>query len=393
MTIISSTKSSFWQVLVKAWISVQLYYKRIGTKGSDEKLGITWGLCAYNKLEINTWNPNNLHYGQPMKILFLLHKHNCHNQLATIKVEPAHTHVWNSISSSWIHLNQIEGGTSIQSTFNSSYEDKKDIPDVWCAKGKHIILRPPISPKLNNNSTILQELGLNTTQQRETWDLLWGHGKSKKISKFLCQVLTTNLTNLGLGSNSPKCQRCTKNVVETIRHCLFDCPMAHDVWSQICRLRKHLGITNPLNWRQVLLGCPEVLTIAKSLREAASCKCPRKHHEIKQSLSNAASIYLWELARASTLWHIWNARCDFVFRGLQVPIEVIILRIWKELVLSARMVQEEIEEKQLMNQDEDVHCLDEMFFICYHYRDILFRRGPLGCLTWFTNPPKWLINC
>jgi hypothetical protein len=129
------------------------------------------------------------------------------------------------------------------------------------------------------------------------------------------------------------------------------------------------------------------------LREAASCKCPRKHHEIKQSLSNAASIYLWELARASTLWHIWNARCDFVFHGLQVPIEVIILRIWKELVLSARMVQEEIEEKQLMNQDEDVHRLDEMFFICYHYRDILFRRGPQGCLTWFTNPPKWLINC
>jgi hypothetical protein len=57
------------------------------------------------------------------------------------------------------------------------------------------------------------------------------------------------------------------------------------------------------------------------------------------------------------------------------------------------MVQEEIEEKQLMNQDEDAHRLEEMFFFCYHYRDILFRRGPLGCLTWFTNPPKWLINC
>jgi hypothetical protein len=46
-----------------------------------------------------------------------------------------------------------------------------------------------------------------------------------------------------------------------------------------------------------------------------------------------------------------------------------------------------------MNQDEDVHRLDEMFFfICYHYRGTLFRIGPLGCLTWFTNPPKWLIN-
>jgi len=38
------------------------------------------------------------------------------------------------------------------------------------------------------------------------------------------------------------------------------------------------------------------------------------------------------------------------------------------------------EKKQLMNQDEDVHRLDEMFFIRYHYRrGTLFQRGPLGC--------------
>lgn len=359
----------------------------------------------YNKVKLS-WTPYNLHLGQALQ-------NSCHplsnygcpyisgSKECTSAAELAMTQLWDPNNAQWLHIDHISSSSariaeqpSVSLGEQQEHEGHNHHQQVtWCVQGKKITLKP-VPAKLSRGSELLQEMGLTIQQQCHTWDLLWERGKPKKVSQFLWRILTKNLP---VGASSvgkvSKCARCLQNAQETIRHCLFDCPKAQNVWTRVCRFRRHLGIMEPVTWEQVLLGSSEVRSIQESLRHGSSSRCiPQDRQRIRKSLKNAASIYLWELVRAFTLWNIWTARCSFVCHHRDVPVDVIILRIWNELLLSARSLQEDIKEKLLMHQYERAHRLDEMFWVCYHYKDTLFKKGAQGSLSWYTNPPMWLLS-
>lgn len=181
---------------------------------------------------------------------------------------------------------------------------------------------------------------------------------------------------------------CTQHAVVTIRHCLYDCPKAKVVWSRM----QHLGITEPLSWRRILLGSTEVLKIHKLIKITSCSTSPQQHARIRRRLQLAAPTYLWEIAQAFTLWHIWVARRDFVCHHQKLPVNVIVLRIWDELLFSAKLVQKDIRENSLKQQSEVAQHLNDIFWCCYHFQNTLFTRDSKGNVQWIAEPPLWLLH-
>ena len=316
-------------------------------------------------------------------------------------------HVWDSNSEQWESTCTHAPTPTPSSTTTTDHETHVVITqqqDVWCVHGRKMVFKNPsgwpTSPA-HRGSEFLQEMGLSSHQQCQTWDLLWERGKPKKVSKLLWNVLSKNLpvgasraALEGEEEVSLRCARCSETLsIETIRHCLYDCPKASEVWGRIARFHKHLGITEPMSWDRVLLGYPEVLKIHEHLHRARSRDClSQERRRLRDLLKKMTPLYIWELVRAITLWAIWAARCSFVCYKHEVPVEVVILRIWKELVSTTRLVQQEIMEKLLSHQHDAAHRLGEMFWVCYDYKDTIFRKGNQGKLLWFKSPPLWLLH-
>jgi hypothetical protein len=314
-------------------------------------------------------------------------------------------HVWDSHSEQWESSCTL-APTPTPSSTTTDQENHVVITqqDVWCVHGRKMVLRNPsgwpTSPA-HRGSEFLQEMGLSSHHQCQTWDLLWERGKPKKVSKLLWNILSKNLpvgasraALEGEEEVSLRCARCSETLsIETIRHCLYDCPKASEVWGRIARFHKHLGITEPISWDRVLLGNPEVLKIHEHLQRARSRDCsPQERRRLRDLLKKMTPLYIWELVRAITLWAIWSARCSFVCYKHEVPVEVVILRVWKELVSTTRLVQQEIMEKLLSHEHDAAHRLGEMFWVCYDYKDTIFRKGNQGKLLWFKSPPLWLLH-
>ena len=64
---------------------------------------------------------------------------------------------------------------------------------VWCAGGKKITLKPAMTTQANEGSRFLQEMGLSSKAQCQTWNLFWKRGKPNFVSHFLWQILTDKL--------------------------------------------------------------------------------------------------------------------------------------------------------------------------------------------------------
>lgn len=319
------------------------------------------------------------------------------------------THVWKQKSKKWMQVRPAGKApaaarpTPLRDTSATLQQPKQQQNSyrqhVWCADGKKITLKPAMTTQANEGSRFLQEMGLSIQAQCQTWDLLWERGKPRQVSHFLWQMLTNNLENCPRGSSSRKCARCvmcTQHAVVTIRHCLYDCPKAKAVWARMLRFRQHLGITEPLSWRRILLGSTEVLKIHKLIKIAScttpSTSGPQQHGRIRRRLAFAAPTYLWELTRAFTLWHIWVARRDFVCHRREFPVNVIVLRIWDELLSSAKLVQKDIFENSLTQQSEVVQHLNDIFGYCYHFQNTLFTRDSKGNVQWNAEPPLWVLH-
>lgn len=317
-------------------------------------------------------------------------------------------HVWDPTSEQWESSCAALAPTSTppSTTTTEDRENKVMIMqhDVWCVHGRKMVLKNPSgwpAGPAHRGSEFLQEMGLSSHQQCQTWDLLWERGKPKKVSKLLWNILSKNLpvgaSRAALEGEEEvplRCARCPEtSSIETIRHCLYDCPKASEVWGRMARFHKHLGITEPITWDRVLLGCPDVLKIHEHLQRARSRDClSPERRRLRDLLKKMTPRYIWELVRAITLWAIWAARCNYVCYQHEVPVEVVILRIWKELVSTTRLVQEEIMQKLLSHDPDAAHRLSDMFWVCYDYKDTIFKKGNQGKLLWFKNPPLWLLH-
>ena len=93
---------------------------------------------------------------------------------------------------------------------------------------------------------------------------------------------------------------------------------------------------------------------------------------------------LWNFVSSSTLWYIWEARCQRLLGRLIIPIEEVLKSIWQEMVLTMRARFDAIV------GDSDSALARRQTFLA-HWKNLGFLEISGANIRWIMAPPRWLF--
>ena len=139
-------------------------------------------------------------------------------------------------------------------------------------------------------------------------------------------------TWLQFGGRPPDCTGCG-HPQESQRHCLWDCPLAQQVWTRLLRLASGEYFTwGAVAWG-TLAGCAlgyETEADSRALRgqQLEVVPCP----DFSSRECSLDRDQRWELISSLGMWFVWRARCRRIFEGRTVPAAETVRDFWVELI-------------------------------------------------------------
>ena len=133
-------------------------------------------------------------------------------------------------------------------------------------------------------------------------------------------------TWLQFGGRPPDCTGCGY-FQETQRHCLWDCPLAQQIWGRLLRLVRSEWFTwGSVAWSTLsgpALGYEALEDgVALQYRHQSLERAPAP--DFSSSPSTEDRYLRWELISSLGLWFVWRARCRRIFEGRTVsPVETL----------------------------------------------------------------------
>lgn len=178
-------------------------------------------------------------------------------------------------------------------------------------------------PKVNCPQIKLQELGVAEEESKATVDLLWAKDKPANVQFFVWQAISKGLPTgswVARMSLPSECNCCARRIQETLEHYLSTCIYVRKVWRYTCTIRHALGLLEVLSWKE------KITSIRPRIRQIRTY--------VPSRINPIAS---WDVLRAYTLWRIWCARCDLVFRAEPFNITQVYHNVWRDKVYATQV--------------------------------------------------------
>ena len=224
------------------------------------------------------------------------------------------------------------------------------------------------------------------------WKGLWRLHMPEKIKLFWWQI-GHNVIPVGewLGKRGGPigCPLCS-SPIESLRHCLWDCPQAQKVWDRVTRLLAACEVVGTASWSAAAWIDHSTDRWTDAFNADTWCYVCTGGQigkiRFKRDLLSASPRFLeiWRLIAGFTLWYVWKARCLKVFQDRVQPPEEVIMDIWFALISCLRGQLDEV-----CNHSNDVATARLRFWQKWRNTPMvtLGESGP----RWNYQPPRWLF--
>ena len=149
-------------------------------------------------------------------------------------------------------------------------------------------------------------------------------------------------TWLSYGGRPPDCSGCG-HPQETQSHCLWDCPLAQQIWRRILRLYSYRGGEHIFTWGAVAwstLSGPalgyETTADSLALQAQRGHLLPIQPPDYSTTPWSGEGDPRWELISSLALWFVWRARCRRIFEARPIPPAETVRDFWMELIHTLR---------------------------------------------------------
>ena len=109
--------------------------------------------------------------------------------------------------------------------------------------------------------------------------------------------------------------------LESLRHCLWDCPQAQKVWDRVTRLLVACEVEGTTSWSAAawidhsVERWTDVVNVDSWCYVCTRGKIIQIRFERGLLPTSPRFPEIWMLIAGFTLWYIWKARCLKVFQG------------------------------------------------------------------------------
>ena len=132
---------------------------------------------------------------------------------------------------------------------------------------------------------------------------------------------------------------CRLNAIETLKHCLWECQAAQQVWKRVARIMAFMFRDGTFSW-----GMAVWATVSQPL-----CQYEASSHELTIKIQGGKLVVeqgtrvevpimdkemqgVWELLCTTTMWYIWTARCSKIFDNTETYPAESVKNVWIQLV-------------------------------------------------------------
>ena len=133
-------------------------------------------------------------------------------------------------------------------------------------------------------------------------------------------------------------------MLESIRHCLWDCCEAQQAWMRVARILQKQRMTVDISWGSVVwssllskishydsnLGSTTTISILERMLSRIPMNL------IQHNKPTHKQSELWNLVSSCTMWHVWRARCSRVINTIICQPMQVVQAVWLELMLSLK---------------------------------------------------------
>ena len=224
------------------------------------------------------------------------------------------------------------------------------------------------------------------------WRRLWGYEQSRRSVVFQWLVAHRGVavgTWLRFGGLPPDCTGCGY-FAESQRHCLWDCPLAQQIWIRILRLLPREG--QLFTWGAVSWGSLTGPGVGYETEvDSVVLQCQR---QLFVRVDPPFAFPLdgggenrdphWELISSLALWFVWRARCRRVFEDRVVPPAETIRDFWLELIHTLRGQFD-----RMQGESDRAGRRREAFLRLWGHPPFCSLLG--GTVRWCYRPPVWLF--
>ena len=232
--------------------------------------------------------------------------------------------------------------------------------------------------------------GLTTVFLTDFWMRLWESRQARRSVTFLWLVAhrgTAVGVWLAYGGHSPACSRCGY-AQESQRHCLWDCPLAQQIWRRILRLFAGTTEAQTFTWGAaawITRSGPALRYETEISSQAIIARGGRTFTGPVPDLAThpwtTERDRRWELIGSLAVWFIWRSRCRQVFEGIAVPPAETIRDFWLELIHTLRGQYE-----RLQGSSDSMERARFAFLQLWGKEPFYIQRSR----RWQYQPPVWL---
>ena len=258
--------------------------------------------------------------------------------------------------------------------------------------GRHILMRKKSSRISAANFWYMQ--GMSRGFVSLFWHDLWEREQARKVTAFHWLLVHRAVPVLEWyhrptdHSICPSCQLAS----ESIRHCLWDCHLAMEVWLRILRILQKVGMALFVSWGSIVWSSllPQVVQYDSTTGSStAVAVTPTRIFRVPLDMVHPNPMMerlskIWELLGSCSMWHIWKARCTRVLSGDIVLIQQVVQGIWSELVFTLKARFDNIKGDSNMSTQKRLSLLklwDRMEMYSGNHLKV----------EWSFSPPRWLF--
>ena len=235
--------------------------------------------------------------------------------------------------------------------------------------------------------------GITSEFLTKFWGTLWKRKQDMKINVFQWLVIHRALPIgqwLQQSAAPTACIYCCCQM-ETLKHCLWECHAAQQVWRRVFRVLAFMFRDCSFSWGMVVWAtvaqvvwpyeaCPNDTIIR--IQRGRIMAVQQSQMEAPYMLKTMQEV--WELLCTTTMWFIWTARCSKVFGNTTIhPVEST-RNVWMEMVHTLKGQYEDIK------GETDVAVLQRLEFIVY-WKKTPFLTIQNSRPKWCLAPPVWLF--
>ena len=225
------------------------------------------------------------------------------------------------------------------------------------------------------------------------WQRIWRSQQPRRTVTFQWLVAHRAIavgTWLSYGGRPPDCSGCG-HFQETQRHCLWDCPLAQQVWRRILRIFSRTCIEQIYTWGAAAWGTLSGPALGYETAADSIALLAQRGHLSPSPVPDFSTATWsregdprWELISSLALWFIWRARCRRIFEERPVPPAETVRDFWTELIHTLRGQYDRLQ------GDSDSMILRRLAFLR------LWKSGPFllerhSTIQWCYSPPVWLF--